>query len=485
MGHSWGDDFAAYLMQAQAIAEGSVDEYIARNTFTIENSTPGLGPVIYPWGYPLALSPFYALLGHNLTTYKLVNLVFLLGSLGMMYLLFRERLGEVLSLLISAFFAFHPAMRSSYNEIGSDLLFLFLVLLCIYLIDRWIVADMEIRSISRNIILGIVIFATVMTRTSGLVLLPTLFICQGVMTYRLVRQKKTAWGSLLLQLSLPYLVFLISWGVASIFLPAETETYLSQINILSIHKTIYQNIMIYTRDLLPEFWSAILGDTSIQGSLISTGRLFTWFLLGISLIGIFANLRRDIAFISFCGLSITLYLIWPYTQGLRFVYPLLPFWVYFSVQGIRWGIERIVKDRKWGIALPTILLVIAVGYCLMTTIQGTISRLGTDRMVNGPYHSNTLPLFNYIQDNTPPGSVVAFFKPRAMRLLTDRDSFTLTSCEQVHLADYFAAHKFNKMINSGQINPDRLGECEELEGESIKLIYDLPRYSLYQIRKKP
>ncbi len=156
VGHGWGDDFAAYLMQAQAVVEGRVDTFVIRNAFTIENSIPGLGPVIYPWGYPLALAPVYAVLGHALTVYKLFNLAFYLAFLAILYLLFRKRLGQPLSLLVAAFFALHPAMRGAFNEIGADLLFLFLVYLCIFLIDRWIATAPVRLPFHRGILLGAV-----------------------------------------------------------------------------------------------------------------------------------------------------------------------------------------------------------------------------------------------------------------------------------------------------------------------------------------
>ena len=38
-GHAWGDDFAAYIMQAQSILKGNEQSFVERNTFTIEKSS--------------------------------------------------------------------------------------------------------------------------------------------------------------------------------------------------------------------------------------------------------------------------------------------------------------------------------------------------------------------------------------------------------------------------------------------------------------
>lgn len=42
-GHSWGDDFAAYIMQAKSIITGNMDEFVAANTFTVTQSDQRMG----------------------------------------------------------------------------------------------------------------------------------------------------------------------------------------------------------------------------------------------------------------------------------------------------------------------------------------------------------------------------------------------------------------------------------------------------------
>ena len=56
-GHEWGDDWASYVMQSQSILNGKTSEFVERNTFTIFESSFQIGPVAYPWGYPLILTP--------------------------------------------------------------------------------------------------------------------------------------------------------------------------------------------------------------------------------------------------------------------------------------------------------------------------------------------------------------------------------------------------------------------------------------------
>jgi len=111
--NGWGDDFAAYIMQAQSIAEGRMDEFVQRNAFTIENSSRPIGPVTEPWGFPLLLAPAYAIFGLKILALKFVVTACFTVFLIVFFFLARVILADTESLLITAVVAFnivrHPA----------------------------------------------------------------------------------------------------------------------------------------------------------------------------------------------------------------------------------------------------------------------------------------------------------------------------------------------------------------------------------------
>ena len=55
-GHEWGDDWAWYVLQAQSILKGRTAEFMQTSAFTNARSTTYVGPLAYPWGYPLILN---------------------------------------------------------------------------------------------------------------------------------------------------------------------------------------------------------------------------------------------------------------------------------------------------------------------------------------------------------------------------------------------------------------------------------------------
>ncbi|PYU87708.1 MAG: hypothetical protein DMG08_27430 [Acidobacteria bacterium] len=110
-GHDWGDDFASYIMQAGSILSGRTREFVEHNSFTIFESSSQTGPVAYPWGYPLILSPIYAIKGMNPLALKLPGLCFYAGFLVCLYFLIKSRLTRSESLLIVSLFAFNPSKQ--------------------------------------------------------------------------------------------------------------------------------------------------------------------------------------------------------------------------------------------------------------------------------------------------------------------------------------------------------------------------------------
>ncbi len=65
--HDWGDDFAAYIMQAASVLHGTERQEVARAAFSIQQSSRYFGPVAAPWGFPALLAPVYAACGGSIS----------------------------------------------------------------------------------------------------------------------------------------------------------------------------------------------------------------------------------------------------------------------------------------------------------------------------------------------------------------------------------------------------------------------------------
>src|SRR4030095_7945340 len=123
-------------MQAKSILNGTTLEFVEHNSFTIFESSNQIGPVAYPWGYPLILTPIYFLKGINPLALKLPGLFFYAGFLICLYLLFKNRVTPTENLLLICLFAFNPLLIQFLDQILSDVPFLFFSTVALFLITN-------------------------------------------------------------------------------------------------------------------------------------------------------------------------------------------------------------------------------------------------------------------------------------------------------------------------------------------------------------
>jgi hypothetical protein len=180
-GHDWGDDFAAYIMQAKSITEGRPSEFIEANRFTIEQSSYPIGPVTYPWGFPVLLAPFYALFGLNMIALKSVGVLCFLLFLFLLWSGFRKYHSDFWGIVLVCLFALNPTMLRFIDDILSDIPFLLVSTFSVLLIGRLVVERRRLISPACDqLLLGTVIAVAFFIRTNGILLLVTLGITQFI-----------------------------------------------------------------------------------------------------------------------------------------------------------------------------------------------------------------------------------------------------------------------------------------------------------------
>ena len=327
-GQGWGDDFAQYVMQAKSILNGTERQTIAENVFAIDNSSQHYAPSVYPWGYPLVLSLFYLGFGLNPIVFNSLNILFLCLFIIFFFMLLRNRLSPLEAVLVIAVVVFAPEVISYENNITSDIAFLAVSFLSILLIDRFVSGDWkEPASLGKNIALGGTIFLAFLIRGVGILLLSTLMVCQIIAVY-LHSQKQHEHKKVLINFLVPYLVFGILWGIFALLFPSgqgyvnENLTYITNLFHLSILK---DHVLFYFHAIDQRFISTIPLSPIVYG-----------FLLAFFMIGIIAGVEKDYAFIIYSVLMIPVLLVYPNNDN-RYIFPILPFFVYFSFQGMRTG----------------------------------------------------------------------------------------------------------------------------------------------------
>ncbi len=469
--HDWGDDWASYVMQSIAITKGETRDFLAHNSFTMRESTRFFGPDAYPWGFPTLLAPFVLACGpHNVFCLKFINLIFFALFLWTFYIFLIRRLTILESSLLLAVFAVSPVLLKFNDLIQSDIPFLFFSTLALLLIEEIILRDREpLGSPRKNIWLGVILFFAFFVRTNGILLVATLFLTQVYLFWRTKPRLALDWKRILTIGLIPYLVFGLLAVINLVLFPAGEGSHFEHLAVLT-PSTLIANLSSYIA--MPSLFFADLPQ-----SVIVYGLMLPFFFGGMIL-----NHKRDIHVIIYFALSYLLFIVWPEQQGIRFLFPLLPFFAYFAFRGmtatsfaLTERYQRLGQGLTRAFWLGVILLFAwaSFGLALDNLEQG-----------RGPYDNVfdpvSLEMFTFIRQDTPADAVIAFYKPRALRLFTDRDTLMIETCDALPKADYVVLRKSRGAID--QIAPGDVDTCNP--SLVLTKVFDNEKFVIYEIQPK-
>lgn len=466
--HSWGDDFAAYLLQARSIVQGNMVEYVAQSTFTMDNSSHVFGPVTEPWGYPLMLAPTYAIFGLRVQALKAVGVVCYAAMLAAFFLLARTRVRDRESLLLTALLGFNVAMQSGTNEILSDIPFALWSTLCLWLMLRPEYPALSSRGrLLRQALLGTAIFAAVFTRVAGFVLFVPLVAVQIMQLRR--RGRGTADLGWLLT---PYAAFGALYGAQGLVFPSvEHAAPWGTVTLQSV----WDNAVGY-------FW---VPGYFLRNILFGAEALYL-VLLPFFLLCVVHYWRRDLPLHLYIGATLGLFIV---RQGMpepRYLFPLWPLFLLFTYEGMLLASGRLkgaLQSRARTLAWDAMLMLAILSFAACLQLGWLNARAGRYdwRESRGAFHPTSNRMFEFIRDKTPADSVIIFFKPRAMRLRTDRSAFFTTRCEDLPRGDYVAIEK--SMGGYDQILPQDVMHCNP--DVVLTPVFEKDQFVVYQIASLP
>jgi hypothetical protein len=490
-GHDWGDDFAAYIMQARSIVEGRPFEFVEENRFTIEQSSFLIGPVAYPWGFLVLLAPLYALFGLDMMALKSAGAVCFLLFLLLLWSGFRRYHPDFWRIVLVCLFALNPTMLRFADQILSDIPFLLFSTLGVLLIGRLVIERSRLISpVWDPLLLGVAIAAAFFVRTNGILLLGTLAVTQLIALIqgvygrsapqdpgsaglvRLFPTNLAAARHFGLHL-LPYVSFASLVLVWRALLPEERVARRLVESEVSA-EVIKHNVQYYIR-LPAAFFDGVPFHDLVYGATIP-----------LALAGAMARSRSGHHMIVYAALTFLLYVLWSPLEGLRFLFPVLPFYLSFVLSGLEKstsgiaGPERVL--RKGICILPIVLVLLAFGKQSASDALGNLAR---DRAsLSGPFAATSKRMFSYIESHTEAESTIAFLKPRAMRMMTGRRSLLANKVGELSRVDYLCLYRGGKAYRyQNQISP---GEVRCLnEGGMLRSVYENRDFVIYRIPETP
>lgn len=446
-GHDWGDDFALYLRQSQALVEGNVGQVLSTTRITVEESSGhSFSPYSYPWGAPLLLSPVVGLWGLDFQKLKVLETLFFAGALLIFFHLVARRVGEVGGLVMVGLIGFSVIYVGWTDTVLADFPYLFFVILSLWWMDRLRLRGLWVAGPTRPlVVMGLLLAFTFSIRREGAALFFALAATHAAVLWRrgdgeptplrrLAAPYVTAAGFLvLLQLVLPTVVF-----------PRYDGGGLSQIrpNFIWFRDILAEHIGLKAQGV--DTWS-FLGSHDMALVVFIVFVVFA--VLGI-LVRLLNHYREDAPLVFYLIGVIFIVSTLPFHEG-RYMFSITPLLVYFAYQGIASTITDAVgssADSRWmrwwpGALAAAFLLIFTVGNAT-DLYNKTMYRLDYDYAHWGPEHPSSTEMFEEVRSRTRHDEVISFFRARAMNLYSERQSLQLTNTGHIlSRADWYVMVK--------------------------------------------
>jgi hypothetical protein len=403
----WGDDNAHYLLQAKYITEGTPQ---ANTQYIYNSDCPVLGPPAYPIGFPLILSGVYYFKGLNLHAFSLMLAIALIAVCLLLVLYYNNKFRFLTSVFLILIIAYNPWTLGFKSEIMSEIPFTFCLILIVILYEKF-------KNIYSTVFIGLLCGYLISIRTIGVVM-PLAILAETIknIIVSLVRKEKALSNIIKLDSLKLLLIFLLSFGVYFLLnkiifkIPSDAANgYLSIFRFHNLDKTLLQNLAYYTEIFESFFYPK--NKEWVFLPLITKSFMLTMVLLGF--------IKKSIRKFTLTDFLVVFYLvvilIYPYGRsGFRFLFPLLPFLMNYVVIGL--------KSIHLGIKIKTPAKVILLGILLLIQYKYGIDEMNKVRNIKqeGPCSDDSWLVFDFIKNRTPKNAVIAFIKPRALALFTNR-----------------------------------------------------------------
>jgi hypothetical protein len=434
VGHRWGDDYALYVHHAKNIATGIP---YANTGYIADPYYPWYSVRMTPPIFPLVVAPVYKIFGMNFTAFKIIEVLFFVATLALVFVLFREYLSPAYTLFLVALLGFSPFFWRVKDDVLSDIPFMFFVLLTVLLVSKH----------KPPVLCGFVAYLAIGTRTVGIVLLPAIFV------HELLRNKRIT----------KYPIILIL-----------TSAVLLLLQLLALHGDAASS---YTDLLQPTLQTVLANLWRYPLSLGSFWHTPLLWLTGLTHVAVLLAFIKGVpgrqpvfwsVFVCFYGATL---LMWPGTQELRYLIPLLPLFLFYACRGL---------ERLAGAATIVICSLLLVGYLLQYRAQN----FSVIAEANG--RETFVAMCSFVNSNTMPTDRIVFNRARSLSLFADRPASPYHQPANPNdLWKYFNDQGIRYVIISSLFEKDRnvLAPVLERHKTELDLKYRNAEFMVYQIRK--
>ncbi|RPA68425.1 hypothetical protein EF405_12250 [Cyclobacteriaceae bacterium YHN15] len=396
-GQDWGGDFALYLNQARGLVTGDVEKVFVDTKYSIDNSDyKNFSPNLYPWGYPLLITPIYYFSGNNLEVYKVFNILFFYGIAFLLWFSFRSRMPKMDLVLWIGLWLSSLHLVEFSHEVLSNLPFVFFLILGFKYLFNLSKDDFQF-SVKNGVLMGFVLFIPFLFRTEGILLICTYI---AYLAYSILFEKRVFKKELLYPIISFFIIILIS---NFLFLGGSSKHF------DHFEMTSYETVKLNFLQI---------ADSPFQYLEVPINKYLKILILVVFVLGVYVRFKPDLLILIFAIGFLTLFLFWPHFTY-RYIIPWFLIFYYFFFHGLR----SLNKNMKFPIFLTLGLVLVLSSFIF--SYHNLYSEDNKSTLVS-PTDAESQEMFDFVINNTEEDDVIVFFKPRIMNFYTGRKSvFTL------------------------------------------------------------
>jgi hypothetical protein len=431
-GHWWGDDWALYLRQAKGLLDGHPNRVLTENEFTVFSSEgPEFSPPLYPWGFPLLLAPFVAVLGDDLDRLVIVPVLCACVFACCWFDLAKRRIGYLPALVGIPAVTLTPLLLSWSELIQSEWPFLAAAGVALVCLDRAAAGDRLVgdRATWKVLALvGLAAAAAFSVRREGLAMVGAIGVAQlsalAAMRPRPWALRGVRLAHLLSRLALPYATFLAAAGLLQALLPSTVVPRYdgtSITNVWTLRDRLFRNLAQVSGLQRP--WDR---DPIVLGS-ATLGSIAMIAFLVLAALGVLLTLWRDRT----RDLHLAAYAIGAFLIGgsfrspiNRYVATVGPVLMLLALLVVFVVVRRLTRPVVATAVMVIALLAIVAGNVANAHLRVESAARAADAgaIEWGPMHPDATAMFDAVERLTGPDDVVGAPKARAMVLETRRDA---------------------------------------------------------------
>tara|TARA_R110002073_G_scaffold258681_1_gene421668 strand:+ start:19186 stop:20646 length:1461 start_codon:yes stop_codon:yes gene_type:complete len=446
-GHGWGGDFALYIDQSFHLINGNLDELYTHNYNLSQYKR--LGPYFYPMGVPILISPVLSVFGLNFIALKLYAFLFWIGSI----IFLKKTLTNISSsketVNLTVFFVSISYIYISHvNYILSDIYFFFFFNLWAFVITSK--KKNQIRYLLFN---GLLLFMLVIIRPTGIILVLS-YLLFLIASFFLKKKHLTRF----IPIVICCLLFLLYNRVFDFdFGSNEQEYILSNIDLNSILSNLRHYLVLLTSYFTDPIYYILtflkVNDTYKTPLLFLFIGTIIYILKEVirkqKIKNLVTNESTSLLIIS-CLSILSLYIILPMQNGIRFLFPIIPFLVFIFFTSIKNEFYRYT------------LVSLKIAFLFLMLFPGNIKLPEKNIETLNSLTAETTEVYDYIKAHLKISDTISFFKPRVLRLYTNRTCLPETK-ESLNDSRFYLKHnQLSKDINVDENKYSKLIENKTL-----------------------